>query len=379
MSASAPGSSRPLRSRPRIRAGPRAADLDPAAAVDQPGAHAEVCARARAASRSPTRRPAASPRAACAGSGRRRRCRSCPRDERRPQRGALRGVADRRAHGERLRARVAGLAHAACRSTRPCEVTSPADRAARGAWPSATSRADSPQERWKTSSRAPASPASAIARCTASASPSGGQAAASHAGPRPALGRRAPRVQHRDDVVVLGVQHRQAAAGGDRAHRAEDRRVRDAVALVGHVELERGHAAREDRRDLARAAPDRGRAGSGAARSRSPPRRRRRPAARARGPRAAAARRPAARSRRPSSCRRTPRRACRSRTCRRSNVAYGGKVGSVEVHVPVDRARDHVAARSRRARARPSRCRRRPRRSARRRSRRRRRSITARA
>ena len=53
-----------------------------------------------------------------------------------------------------------------------------------------------------------------------------------------------------DHVVVLGVQDGEASALGDGAHRPEDRRVGQPVALVGHVELEGGHAAREHRRHL---------------------------------------------------------------------------------------------------------------------------------
>ena len=59
--------------------------------------------------------------------------------------------------------------------------------------------------------------------------------------PRLALGREAP-AELADHVVILGVEHGQAPLCPHRRHRAEDRDVREPVALVGHVELERGHA-----------------------------------------------------------------------------------------------------------------------------------------
>ena len=144
-------------------------------------------------------------------------------------------------------------ASSACRSdwsrTSPCDVTSPATACPR-AFACATSR-----RRLRTGevehedAVRPAMPASAIARCTASASPSGGHAAASQRGPvLPSASSR--RVSSPITSSFSAWSDGEASLLRDREHRAEDRVVRDPVALVGHVELEGRDAAREHAGDL---------------------------------------------------------------------------------------------------------------------------------
>ena len=219
-----------------------------------------------------------------AGSGRRRRCRSCPR--RAPSQSARRwaAVAQRRPHGERLRVRRRPLASVGLLEHEPVRGDLAGDRPPASLGPA---RPRAPPRRTRGGTRAAARPRARRA----------GDRAVHRLGlPLGRAGRREPRRTALPLAPRAGSSARRSRRRSRRAaprarrssasavHRAEDRGVGEPVALVGHVELERRHAALEDAGDLRAAAPGRGRAGSGGARSRSPPRRRRRRGA-ARAPR----------------------------------------------------------------------------------------------